>query len=220
MRYEKRIAIGTLSLLLLLSACDRERQTWEAAEVTFSSSPAGATVLVNDEQLGVTPLSVRLYPKASTRVIISHPGYEDASIQLAIATSKSTRRRGGRSMIDGGTIDHPIEAVVLGTTSSTTTSSELSTRETEVISRFDKDSYHITLTPVNATSRRIEARRVLIAYALANYPELSAEAHDGDGTYLRGLAALLDHTRTPAELAVIARREANAPRFATAIAGH
>jgi hypothetical protein len=57
----------------------------EAATVTFRSDPDGATVIVDGEELGKTPLTVTsLTPRAQLTAVLRRPGYADDAVTLTV----------------------------------------------------------------------------------------------------------------------------------------
>ena len=72
----------------------------EAATVTFRSDPDGATVIVDGEELGKTPLTVTsLTPRAQLTAVLRRPGYADDAVTLTVPGP------GGEATIDLGGCD-------------------------------------------------------------------------------------------------------------------
>ncbi len=55
------------------------------------SEPRGATVLINQEKAGVTPLDLSRYPAASYAVWVEHPGYRRWSAGVLVPANRVTR---------------------------------------------------------------------------------------------------------------------------------
>jgi hypothetical protein len=64
----------TLALLLLAGGCGSVQR-----ELTIKSQPVGAVVLLNDEEIGTSPVTVAFNWYGDYRVRISHDGYETLS---------------------------------------------------------------------------------------------------------------------------------------------
>jgi hypothetical protein len=75
------LALTVASLLLAPNCATLTRSRTQRIPVT--SSPPGATVIVNGQHQGVTPLSLRLVRKGKNQVIrIECPGYDPVEIRL------------------------------------------------------------------------------------------------------------------------------------------
>jgi hypothetical protein len=55
-------------------------------ELTIKSEPTGAVVLLNDEEIGISPVTVSFNWYGDYRVMISHDGYETLSLHKKLAT--------------------------------------------------------------------------------------------------------------------------------------
>lgn len=55
--------------------------------VTFQSTPAGATVIIDGRELGVTPLSVSLEKKTGQVLVVRKEGFKDFSTPMATGVS-------------------------------------------------------------------------------------------------------------------------------------
>ena len=53
--------------------------------VSFTSTPAGASVVVDGTTLGVTPLPDQPLPKGTYQLFVTHPGYEDHRTTVEVA---------------------------------------------------------------------------------------------------------------------------------------
>ena len=62
--------------------------------VEFGSDPEGAEVIVNGQQMGITPVTLRLHPDKDHTVIFRRAGYEDAIVSL------TTHVQGGWVVLD------------------------------------------------------------------------------------------------------------------------
>ena len=212
------MTLATIALAALaLGGCGRS----ESGDITISSTPGGADVYVDGDYVGVTPVTVHMYADHGTDVLLRLAGYLDARLQLAVSTyDEGHSGHGGPTVIVGAHVHDAEDAWILLFTSTTTTTSELSTRANDQVTRFDKYDYHVTMTPANAQSSVIEQRQRVVNYVLANFPELQVESAVGEGTYLTGLVALLGEQRrmTTAELAEVVRANGTAPTCASAVA--
>jgi len=85
----QRLSIGPLILACVLFAQSCAMLTRRSTQrIPVTSSPAGATVIVNGERQGVTPLAIRPVRKVKGQLIrIEYPGYDPFEIRLIRQTS-------------------------------------------------------------------------------------------------------------------------------------
>lgn len=148
-------------------------------ELTFDSSPQGATIEVNGADMGRTPGKVTVPRKTTKEVQIKKSGYKPATVPLE--TSLDPWFWG--NIVTGG---------LYGTTTDGMSGN---------INRFDPDSYFVSLEPEAGPPRKIGAvytdpndpARVK-QYILMSYAPLAANINAGTGPYLE---SLFDQLRVP-----------------------
>jgi hypothetical protein len=140
--------------------------------VTFNSQPTGAKILINGDQVGVTPLSTQLHRSKSTIVLAKKEGYDDQ--QITMQTKFNTYFFG--NFISGGllgsTIDYASDAIV----------------------EYSPNTYYVTLNPVKITGLEEEGftyERKVRNFILHSYNQIIADLAHGQGEYLSSLYSLL-----------------------------
>jgi hypothetical protein len=80
---------GLCGVLAICAGCATLLQP-ETQQVTIHSNPAGATVLLNGEIRGTTPLALTLHPQGTYRLRLERPGYAPYTQDLAHRTGFPT----------------------------------------------------------------------------------------------------------------------------------
>ena len=78
---KKLLLSSLLALSLLLTSC-ATIVSGSKQKVEFTSTPSDATVLVNDTNIGKTPLKTKLKRNTSYKVLIQLEGYEDYNTNI------------------------------------------------------------------------------------------------------------------------------------------
>ena len=72
------------------------------------SEPEGASININDEYRGLTPMEVMLEPLVEHKILISKPGYKDINNQLRLDTIESLSSKGKNSEV----LDYFLEEIL------------------------------------------------------------------------------------------------------------
>jgi uncharacterized protein YceK len=64
-----------VSVLMVASGCATLLQP-DQQQVTVQSEPAGATIYLDDERRGSTPMALALHPRGTYRLRVEYPGYQ------------------------------------------------------------------------------------------------------------------------------------------------
>ncbi len=76
------LSFASIGLLFLTSGCATVAGGWKDKEVTVTTEPPGAAVTVDGQPHGQTPAVVKLSRKADHQVVVTHPGYETATLTV------------------------------------------------------------------------------------------------------------------------------------------
>ena len=95
------VAQDTVSLeSLILSRLD--------VPLEIMSEPEGASININDEYRGLTPMEIMLEPLVEHKILISKPGYKDINNQLRLDTIESLSSKGKNSEV----LDYFLEEIL------------------------------------------------------------------------------------------------------------
>ena len=137
--------------------------------VSFQSSPAGATVLIDGRPIGQTPLSLQLERKNNQALVIRKEGYKEFS------TTMSTTLNGwffGNIVLGG----------LLGSTTDAATGA---------MHEYAPNQFLVALEPEgsNAATSKTEKSKAdkIREFVLLSYNPLSADIKAGSGNYLNSL---------------------------------
>ncbi len=72
------------------------------------SEPEGASIIINDEYRGLTPMEIMLEPLVEHKILISKPGYKDINNQLRLDTIESLSSKGKNSEV----LDYFLEEIL------------------------------------------------------------------------------------------------------------
>ena len=72
------------------------------------SEPEGASININDEYRGLTPMEIMLEPLVEHKILISKPGYKDINNQLRLDTIESLSSKGKNSEV----VDYFLEEIL------------------------------------------------------------------------------------------------------------
>jgi hypothetical protein len=146
-------------------------------KLTFSSSPSGATVKINDQKVGETPLTInRVREDQALRVEISKPGYQTATRTIS---SKFNNRV--ISNIGGGTYG--------------LTSAGVDFLNRNPLYQYKPSGVHASLQPQQASlqqRKKFQERERLRKFILTAYPSLMTQIKQKKGPYLDTLVNQLD----------------------------
>lgn len=150
----KRIALALgLSSLLALSGCATVFGGGAHQKLTFDSAPEGATVFMDGQQLGVTPLNVDVHRDKGVVISFKKDGYNTASVAADTHLNP---------WFWGDVIATSLLSSVVDTVTGSTV-------------KYTQDRYFATLTPV-AAGQDAEARRNQVSqYIVTNYAAIGAE---------------------------------------------
>lgn len=142
--------------------------------VSFQSSPAGATVLIDGRPIGQTPLSLQLERKNNQALVIRKGGYKEFS------TTMSTTLNGwffGNIVLGG----------LLGSTTDAATGA---------MHEYAPNQFLVALEPEgsNAATSKTEKSKAdkIREFVLLSYNPLSADIKAGSGNYLNSLLNQLE----------------------------
>ena len=177
-------SIATLLLLLAIAGCatimDGNKQ-----ELTFTSSPAGAKVLLDGKEVGTTPVTVTWKRgRKSIGVRFEKEGYEP---QIATLDSKMNLWWLG-NLITGGAFGTSTDAA------------------SGAMFEYAPQNYHTVLAPVQQSSAdQLNQRVNLSRFVMTSYHQISQDLQSGDGDYLEALLATLriDPAHRPQAIATL-----------------
>lgn len=179
-------AFAGLYLLLAIAGC-ASIINGKTQEVVIDSSPQGARIEVNGATRGTTPATIVIERKGNVPIRKRKDGYKP----ITVVPTKSMSGWFWGNIISGGFFGSTTDAVLGG------------------VSKFDPDSYFITLEPENGAARK-EGGTFLLAgdeaelkqFVLVSYQSLSADVSAGGGSYLDTLFEKLkiDSSRRPQAL--------------------
>jgi hypothetical protein len=146
--------------------------TGSSQEMSFQSSPDGATVTVDGRIIGKTPTTVRLDKKSGQSVIFTKDGYEPLTMQLA------TRMQPwffGNIVIGG----------LLGSTTDGVSGA---------IHEYSPNQYMVTLQPQKLESAERETSQSdhekMRHFIIVSYRDLATDIKAGKGDYLASLLTM------------------------------
>lgn len=76
-----RIASFVVILVVLICGCGTIFHSGPAA-INFGSKPEGASVIVNGQEMGPTPVTLQLHPNKTYTITYRKEGYQDATVTL------------------------------------------------------------------------------------------------------------------------------------------
>jgi len=142
-----------LSSLLTLVGCATLFGGGSHQKLTFDSAPEGATVFMNGQQLGVTPLNVDVEREKGVVFTFKKDGFNTASV---VADTHLNPWFWG-DVVAGS---------LLSTTIDTATNSSV---------KYSDDRYFVTLSPVGAGQDAAAKRNEVSSYIVTNYGAIGAE---------------------------------------------
>ena len=163
-------------------------------EVTFQSSPEGASVLVDGRIIGKTPITTSLQKKSGQNIVFEKEGYKTLTMVL------ETRMSGwfwGNIVLGG----------VLGSTTDGVTGA---------VHEYSPSQYMVTLqpasgNPVESNQRRPRSQKIK-EFIVVGYDKLLSDIKSGSGQYLASLLDLLQ-IRDADRAAAIKKIQSLAERF-------
>ncbi len=146
-------------------------------KMSFKSLPSGAEVYVNDEKLGVTPISAEIGRSRKTQVRVVLAGYETDQFKL-------------KKRVEPWRL---LDFIVPGRMCSSTTD-----KMTGAAVEYEPDHYYCVLDPAGSTNGvpAVEAqRRQLARFIAVNDSPLSQDIAAGKGEYLDAVWQILEISR-------------------------
>lgn len=168
-----RIAVILISIVALLSGC-ATIVSGKTQLVSFHSTPAGATVLLDGRTLGLTPLSVPLERKTNQTLVIRKEGYKDFSATMGTS-------------VNGWFFGNIVIGGLLGSTTDAVTGA---------MHEYAPNQFLVTLeavgtTPVNGKTEKASADKIR-EFVILGYKHLSDDISAGQGSYLSSLLSQLE----------------------------
>lgn len=150
----KRLLMAAgLAALFALSGCATLFGGGSHQKLTFDSAPEGATVYMDGQQLGVTPLTADVHRDKGVVISFKKDGYNSVSV----------------------TADTHLNPWFWGDVIATSLLSSIVDTATGSTVKYTQDRYFATLTPV-AAGQDVQARRNQVSqYIVTNYAAIGAE---------------------------------------------
>ncbi len=195
------LALGAATFLATLSGCATITND-EQQKLSFSSTPKGADVLINGQEVGTTPVTMNWERQnKDLHVQFKKEGYKTASTTISP----------GIDPIFWGNI---IIGGVVGSTTDAATSK---------MWEYEPDSYHLKLEPEGKAS--LEAwrkRKAVLKFTMMAHKQLVRDIQRGEGQYLATLYNHLNVAKPKRSQALNQLRRIEAttttvPQFATRI---
>jgi len=141
-------------------------------EVTFNSSPDGATVTVNGRAMGKTPMTTRIDRKSNQILKFEKEGYKPIEMQLS--TGMNPWFWG--NIVLGGLVGSTTDGI------------------TGAVHEYVPNQYLVNLTPIGQISAvGIDSKKSSVkSYIVTNYNTIATELNTSQGEYLKALYALLE----------------------------
>jgi hypothetical protein len=205
----KRLTMASgLCALLALSGCATLFGGGSHQKLKFDSAPEGATVFMNGQQLGVTPLTVDVQREKNVAITFKKDGYESQSIVLD-------------THLNPWFWGDVIATSLLSTTVDTVTNSTV---------KYSEDSYMVTLVAAGAVTAADDRRTKVSQFIVTNYAAIGQELQQqltskpaSQGQHVVALADMLTPStaddRLPTLLALrdLYHSSNSAPDFANAV---
>lgn len=157
--------------IALLSGC-ATIITGSSQEVSFQSTPDGATVTLGDRVIGKTPIMVRLDKKSGQSVTFSKEGYE--AVTMPLSTQLQPWFFG--NVIIGGLLGSTTDGV------------------SGAIHQYSPNQYMVTLQPVNVSGAERETSQSehdkIRQFVIVSYRDLVRDIKAGKGDYLMSLLTM------------------------------
>jgi hypothetical protein len=175
-------------------------------KLTLQSNPPGATVTVDGNVLGTTPLVAAIKRRARQAVLFSKEGFEALSLEL---NSDTNGWFWGNILVGG----------VFGSTTDSATGS---------VHEYAPSEYLVTLQPQGTS--RVEASSALSQiqrakeFIVVNYEDIRTDLQRGRGSFLSSLLRVLNIPETEQERAInkiriLEEAYPNVPQFASNVTG-
>ena len=179
---KRHIYLLILAALSLVAGC-ATIVTGSTQTLTINTTPSGATVTLNGNNLGVTPMSIEVKRPETERSVFRFEKEGYKPLELPVARSMNTWWLG--NIITGG---------VFGSTTDYASGA---------MYEYQPGLIQVTLEPVNMSSIEQEqfmAENELRFFMLTNYDVLSAQIASGQGEYVDGLITKLGVAAQPNRL--------------------
>ena len=183
--------MGLLMLVGLLSNC-ATIVSGKSQQMSFSSTPDGATVSVDGKTIGKTPMTVALERKRDQTLFFDKEGYGQRSMPMATTLNNWFW---GNILIGG----------LLGSTTDGVSGA---------ITEYSPNNYHITLNPIDNISGtaikenpmyrlvKDDARYQAKMFIMSGYSDIIRELNGAKGEYLNSLVAVLKIEKSNTEEAL------------------
>lgn len=164
------LAIATVAMTALTgcaSLVDGNSQS-----LSFSSNPDGATVYMNGNAIGKTPVTISAKRKGSSQPLrFTKEGYKDVEIQLI-------------STINPWIFGNVVIGGLLGSTTDGLSGAAF---------KYEPGSYMVTLPPASESpsdATSLNGKQQLVNFIVAGYPSLAKELSTQSGEYVTSLMTL------------------------------
>ncbi|VFQ44596.1 PEGA domain-containing protein [Desulfoluna butyratoxydans] len=191
------ISLTGISIFLLLTGCATIVKG-PTQEVSFTSVPAGASVILDGRVLGQTPFTMLLKKKPGQAIVFEKQGYSPQHMTL---TTRLDSWFWGNIVFGG----------VLGSVTDGFSGS---------VTEYSPSQYFITLSPVASgktqpISKKAEAEK----YIVTAYQNIVTELNSDTGEYVASLFTLLDiptkdQPQAVAQIRDLSNQHASIPEFA------
>jgi hypothetical protein len=195
------VAFSALNILMLSSCASVIDGSTQV--VVFTSTPAGAEVILDGQAIGITPLTAELERSGSKLVTVRMNGYNDQVIVMSTEFNPTVFG----NIITGGTT---------GSSTDSTTGASL---------KYSPNSYHASLVATAASEEEARLQQIkwgIARYIMVSYPRLLDDLARGEGEHLDALydalaVADVDQSSALRRVREIAAIQHQIPTFADAI---
>lgn len=146
--------------------------TGGSQDVSFQSTPEGATVFVDDQVVGKTPLMVKLHRKKNPPLRFEMEGYKTIDTQV-------------KSVMEPWLMGNIIFGGVIGSTIDSCSGA---------VHQYSPNEYHVMMTPVDseALSADMHSKVKIKEFVIIAYKNIIQEFSEGHGEYLSSLLSMLE----------------------------
>ena len=142
--------------------------------VSFQSTPAGATIMIDGRPIGKTPLSLQLEKKSNQVLVVRKEGYKDFSTTMGTTVS-------------GWFLGNIALGGVLGSTTDAATGAMYEYVPNQFLVTLEADGTN----PANGRIEKSKADKIR-EFILLSYAQIAADIQAGGGSYLSSLLSQLE----------------------------
>lgn len=169
----RKLLLALVAVSALVSGC-ATIVNGKTQLVSFRSTPAGATVLVDGRPLGLTPLSVQLEKKSSQTLVIRKEGYKDFSTAMG-------------TTVNGWFFGNILFGGLVGSTTDAATGAMHEYAPNQFLVTLEADGANLA----NGKTDKSKADKVR-EFVLLSYNQLLTDIKAGNGSYLSSLLTQLE----------------------------